>query len=167
MYKFILNDIDIFYDKLRNKLFIYGKYGFVSFFLPSLFFLKTERNKLLFLFVNKFFYFSFFRHFLYFLKRVIWIFFFKLKLKGLGFRVFQVSRFFWEFFFRKNLRYFFYPPKGIYIKRKNRDILFLSNNKQLLNNIFSNLLFLKKMDFYERTKTFIVKSKILYLKKRK
>jgi hypothetical protein len=34
-----------------------------------------------------------------------------------------------------------------------------------LNTVFSNLVLLKKLDFFERTNSFIVPNKVLFLKK--
>jgi hypothetical protein len=56
-------------------------------------------------------------------------------------------------------------PKNIFVWTKKRNLLAVSIDKIRLNNVFLSLVLLKKLDFFERTNSFITPNKILYLKK--
>jgi hypothetical protein len=61
--------------------------------------------------------------------------------------------------------FYLYTPINVYIWNKKRNFLLLSIDNNKLNNLFFQLLLLKKIDFFERTNTFIIPKKILFIKK--
>jgi hypothetical protein len=95
------------------------------------------------------------------------VFFFKLKLRGLGYRIKKISVNVFRFFFAFNHFFYFFCPINMVIKYKKRYLLLLSSTKSKLNNIFSHLLIIKKLDFYKRHNSFLVANQILYIKKKK
>jgi len=153
---------------LNNTLIIKTKLGYKNFFLPNFFFYKKIENGLRFIFDDYYKYNMVLRQ----LKNIIFnstrIYFFKLKLRGLGYKVYTyVGRRIVRFFFAFNHFYYLHVPNGIFFKKLKRKFFFFSNNLSILNDLFLKILKLKKMDFYERANTFIVPKKILYIKKRK
>src|SRR5271156_6332523 len=144
-------------------MYIKGIFGVLTFDFPN-FFLMYE-NK--FLILNKIIFFNVIKQISMFYKKVVHLFFFRLKLRGLGYEIVKSSRYMYRFFFAKNHFYYFHIPVGIFFKCKFRNFFFLSFNKAYLNDIFSNLLKLKKLDFYEKSNSFFVKNRVIYLKKRK
>ena len=96
------------------------------------------------------------------------VYFFKLKLRGLGYKLYSFFRKrLIKFFFAYNHFFYLHVPKNIFFRRLRRKFIFFSNDLSLLNDLLVKVLKLKKMDFYERANTFIVPKKILYIKKRK
>jgi len=98
---------------------------------------------------------------------ILKFFFFKLRLKGLGYIIKKVTSRFLRFFFAKNHFFHFYVPYVFYIKVRRRNIFIFSYHKVLLNDLFHHFMLLKKIDLYEKTKSFVSINKILFLKKRK
>jgi hypothetical protein len=161
------NELKLYYNKYENKIIFYGKYGTSILFLPNFFFVNVTIVGLFFLFVNKKSVINFIKHFFYIYNSVFKIFFIRMKLRGLGYRIIRVAKRLYRFFFAVNHYFYFHIPNNIYIKRRARELFIISNNRARLNDIFHHLLYLKKLDLYERTNSFIVKNKILHLKKRK
>jgi hypothetical protein len=83
----------------------------------------------------------------------------------LGYRIKKYNKNFYRFFMAYNHFFYFYVPKNFFIYNKKRNFLILSMDKIAINNLFLQLLLLKKMDFFERTNSFIIAKKILFLKK--
>ena len=152
----------------NNVLYINTRFGPRKFFMPNYFFFKNEEHgiRLIFNDYNK--YNLVFRQLVRIFAHSFRIFFFKLKLRGLGYKVISgLRRKVIKFFFAYNHFFYLHVPKDIFFKKIKRKFFFYSNNLSILNDIFAKLLKIKKMDFYERANTFIVPRKILYIKKRK
>jgi hypothetical protein len=119
------------------------------------------------LFTNLSSYKKFTKNFFSFKKILFKIFYFRIALRGLGYRIKRITKRFYLFFFAVKHYFYFYIPLDVFIRLKGRRFYLLSFNKLKLNTIFTQLLYLKKMDFYERTKAFFSKNKIFFLKKLK
>ena len=156
---------NLHYSTSKNILFIAGRYGSNCLYMPKQFFIKS--NKLSFLFLDKYSFFSVWKHFISIYSSLHRLFFFRLKLKGLGYRIRKITRRLYRLFFAFKHFFYLHVPHDIFVKHKKRLIVLFSANKSKLNDIFSHMLLLKKMDFYEKTRAFIMPNKILYLKKRK
>ena len=164
--KFFLDGgLDLFYSKPTNKMFLRHKYGTGILYMPNYFFMKP--NTFSFLFLDKYAFFTFWKQLFNLYSILRRVFFFRLKLKGLGYRIRKTTRRLYRFFFAFRHFYYLHLPHGIFAKHKKRLIVFFSNNKQKLNDIFAHLLLLKKMDFYSKTKSFIIPNKVLFIKKKK
>lgn len=153
---------------LNNVLYINSKYGLSNLNMPNFYFYKESNNSLSLKFDDYHKYNMVFRQiknkFVNFSK----IYFFKLKLRGLGYKIVSyLKRRLIKFFFAYNHFFYLHVPNNVYFIKIKRRFIFFSNNLVILNDLFANLLRLKKMDFYERANTFIVANKILYMKKRK
>lgn len=164
--KFIVNlRSDLFLFLNKNIFLFIGPFGYIRFYLYNFFFWKRRKNGFSFIFFNRQIYVSFLKYFIYVHRHVSTLFFFKLRLRGLGFRIKKLTSGLFKFFLARNHFYYFYIPINMYIKNRRRHFYVLSFNKSQLNDIFSKLLLLKKMDFYNRGNSFIMKNKILFLKK--
>jgi len=143
--------------------------------MPKFFFLKINGvNNWSFLFLNKYNFFTVLKNFMNIYKTLHKFFYFRLKLKGLGYSIRTLPRKthwrnkrLYKFFFAYNHFFYFHLPIDILIRRKRMRILFISSDKQKLNNIFSQFLLLRKMDFYEKSRYFRVYNRILIMKRRK
>jgi hypothetical protein len=153
----------------NNVLYLNSKFGLIKFNMPNFFFYKSVNdNYIKFIFSDYHKYNMVFRQikneFISYSK----VYFFKLKLRGLGYKITSfVNRRLIRFFFAYNHFFYLHVPNRVFFLRLKRKFVFFSNNLAMLNDLFVNLLRLKKMDFYERANTFIVPNKILYIKKRK
>ena len=160
-------------DEIKNQLYVWNKITLFNIFLNNFFFFKNTMNKfnnvgeLSFMFTNVSLYKKFVKSFFSFRKKIYKIFYFRLSLRGLGYKIKRITKRFYLFFFAVKHHFYFYIPIDVFIKVRGRRFYILCFNKMKLNNIFSQLLYLKKMDFYERTKSFFLKNKIFFLKKLK
>ena len=164
---FLYEDIKFFLINFDN-LIIKGKFGkiFINLYLYG--FIKIESMlKFSFLFVNKVLYSNFLKYFLKLYSIFLKLYFFRLRLKGLGYRMFRINKNLLKFFFAKNHYYYFNIPTYSYVKIRRRNFFIISFNKMLLNQLFHHFMLLKKLDLYEKTNSFISKNKILFVKKRK
>jgi len=165
--KFLYEDIKFFLINYENLL-IKGKFGKININLYLYGFIKFESElKFSFLFVNKILYSSFIKYFFKLYSFNLKLYFFRLRLKGLGYRMFKINKNLLKFFFAKNHFYYFNIPIYSYVKIRRRNFFIVSFNKMLLNQLFFHFMLLKKLDLYEKTKSFVSKNKILFLKKRK
>src|SRR4051812_27576903 len=81
-----------FFDIYNFCIIISFKNRYFIIKLPSIFFLKKEKNNYFFLFLKKFYYTTFVRHLFNFYNIFFSLYFFNLKLKGLGFRIFIITK---------------------------------------------------------------------------
>jgi ribosomal protein L6P/L9E len=126
-----------------------------------------KRKTTKFLFINRNMFKMFITNFMFFFNKCFRFYFFKLRLRGLGYRIKKITTKLYRFFFAFNHYFYFHISKDIFFKHKKRNLIIFSNNLVKLNDIFSHLLLLKKLDLYERNNTFIISKKILFFKKRK
>jgi hypothetical protein len=164
---FQIFDTNFRFLKKNNIVILRNLLGFLKIRMSSYFYFKSEANKFYFLFVNKKLYKKFLMNFLFFFNVYFRFFFFKLKLRGLGYRIKKFTKNLYRFFFAFNHYFYFHISKDLFVKHRKRNLIIFSNNLAKLNDVFSHLLILKKLDFYERNNTFIISKKILFFKKRK
>lgn len=150
-----------------NLLILNNSIIFIKIYLSKIYFYKNEINKLAFLFLNKYNYITILKQFLYFYKNYFKFYFFKVRLRGLGYRIRRMTKNLYRFFFGINHYFYLHWIPDIFLKHYRRNLIVISHNKIKLNDIFAHLLLLKKLDFYERNNSFIISKKILFLKKRK
>jgi len=164
---FLISNTKLLFLKMKNVLFLKNILGYVKIYMFSKYFYNNSKNKNTFLFVNKKAYNNFLNNFYNFFNRFFRFFFFRLKLRGLGYRIKKITKKLYRFFFAFNHYFYFHISKDIFFKHRRRNLIVFSNNLVKLNDIFSHLLLLKKLDFYERNNTFVISKKIFFFKKRK
>ena len=109
-------------------LFLQGISGVVCFFLPSLYFYKIMALSLQFLFLTKFFFRSFLKHFFYTYNQLFNFYFVKIKMRGLGYRIRYITDNLFAFFFNYTNYYYFYVPKYFLVKAYKKRMFFISYN---------------------------------------
>ena len=167
---FFLNSgekINYYYSKNDNLLFLQKNLSYGKLRLPSFFFVLKKEKKIIFLFTMFKFMKTMLNLILSYYKKSFKFFFFRLRLRGLGYKIKKFAKKFYRFFFGINHYFYLNVPYDIVVKRRRRTLLVFSLNLQKLNDFFTHLLLVKKLDLYERANSFIVAKKILFLKKRK
>jgi hypothetical protein len=76
------------------------------------------------------------------------IYFYKLRLKGLGFRIVQQATRLYRFYFNKINYIYFNVPINIIMHYKQRVLIFLSRDWDILKTVITHLLSLKKLSIY-------------------
>lgn len=165
--QFLISNSKFFFFKNNNSVFFRNILGYLKYNMVSSYYVKTKENNIYFLFTKKSVYKNFINNFLFFFNKFFKFFFVKLRLRGLGYRIKKITKKLYRFFFAFNHYFYFHVSRDIFFKHRRRILIMFSNNLVKLNDIFSHLLLLKKLDFYERNNTFIISRKILFFKKRK
>lgn len=142
-------DFNYFFGS-NNLFYIKGFFGVLVVILPSFFFFRHHGYSLSFLFLNYFFFKSFFSHFLYLSRRLFFFSYARLKIKGIGHRVRKITKTFYKFFFFSTSYFYFYVPLGLIFKLKKKRMLLLSNDLDLLRRTLSHIILLKKITIYRK-----------------
>jgi|SRR5271170_615688 len=122
-------NFNFFFCKAYNMFLIKGLKGFMVFRLPCIYYYKHKNiNQLFFILFSVFFFKSFLKLFLNCNKISFLIFTFKLKMKGLGFRIRKLSTMLYKFFFTSVNFFYLHVPKNIILKNRKRRLFFLSLN---------------------------------------
>lgn len=159
-----INNIKYNFNKNLNLILMHTKSIYMKIYMPCFFF-SNNQNKFIFLDKNKFL--NILKYLLYFFNKCLKFFFFRLRLRGLGYKLEKFSLKLYRFFFAYNHYFYFHVPKDIFVKNRKRTLIMFSNNLAKINDIFHHLLLLKKLDLYERNNSFIVSKQIKFFKKRK
>jgi len=146
---YILNkDLDLYLDIKYNIFFLKTILGLFFFYLPSKYFFNYSKNKISFIFHNKFFFRSFISHFFNNYLNLNNLYIVRLKIKGLGYQIYRITNNLYSFHFHYiNFFYLFIPFNIITYWYKKRMIL-ISNNLWLLKIVFKCILLLKKLGPY-------------------
>lgn len=141
-------DFNFFFSKSKNLFFLKNFLGVLVTFMPSFFFFKYSKNNLIFTFLCRFFFISFYKHFVYNYKRLLFFNFFKLRIKGLGYRIKKIANNLLRFFFTSINFFYFHVPVTVLLKVKKKRIILLSNDLDILKKLIAQLLLLKKLSGY-------------------
>jgi hypothetical protein len=115
-------------------------------FLSSFF--KINNLFFSFIFTKKSYFIAFLKYYFFNLNKFNNIYFFKLKLKGLGYRVFKICTNLFKFFFIRTNFFYLHLPQNINLKIKNRKLLFFGKDLHLLKIVIINILLLNKTFIY-------------------
>lgn len=155
-FNFLKSKIYIFINKnCKNYLFIFK--------IPFSFFLKKEKNLVSFIFTKKKLYYILSNYIINFYNKFFILYHIFLKLKGLGYRIIQISRYLIKIFLNRSNYIYIYIPRKILFKYKMRSIFFLSLNYNILRILIINLLLLKKFSVY-RINGILYPNKIILIK---
>lgn len=116
--------------------------------LPTYYFYIQNSSKISIVFLKNFFFKSFFKHLISFCNRLVILYFLKIKIKGLGFRLRSISDVLYYFFFNYTNFFYFYPPKLLLIRVYKKRMLLLSFNWFLLKLVLSHILLLRRIGPY-------------------
>jgi hypothetical protein len=105
-----LNDnLDLYFLKKYNIFFLKTFLGIYFFYLPSFYFYKNKKI-LSFIFIKNFFFKSFISHFFFFYNNINNIYIIRLKIKGLGYQIYKLTKNLYSFHFHFiNFFYLFLP----------------------------------------------------------
>jgi hypothetical protein len=121
--------------------------GIYFFYLPSFYFYKNKKI-LSFIFIKNFFFKSFISHFFFFYNNINNIYIIRLKIKGLGYQIYKLTKNLYSFHFHFiNFFYLFLPLVIVTCWYKKRMIL-ISNDLIILKIVFKCILILKKLGPY-------------------
>lgn len=135
-------------DIYNNFIFlIFNKKNYIL-KIPAIFFIKNQKNNFNFLFLNKFYYISFIKHLFNYYNKFFSLYHFRLKLKGLGYRIFQLSKFLLKIFYNRSNFFYIHIPSCIFSKYRTRRLCFFSINLNILKVLVTNILLLKEFVIY-------------------
>jgi hypothetical protein len=138
---FLPKFFDLYLLKTFSIIFLKGLNGLSMIKLPSSYFLKNDKKKIFIIFIKKFFFVSFISFLKNNLKILYNYFFFRLKLRGLGFRIRKISSNLYKFFFTSTNFFYLHLPLQIIIKLKRKKLLFISYNICLLKPVIISLFY--------------------------
>lgn len=136
----------------NNMILIIVNFRFFIFKIPSIYFYKLDDldKKLRFIFLKKKFYIGFLKHMFNFYSKFFIFYYFNLKLKGLGFRIMNVTRNLIKIFFNRNNFFYMHIPLCILLKNRTRKLFFISSCNESLSVIILGLLYLKEFIIYRQ-----------------
>jgi len=161
--KIDLPHLEIFFSFKSSTLYLKSLLGVVSLKLPASYFYKVTSNEIVFHFINKFFLRSFFSHLLRSCLYLFHLYFVRLRIKGLGYKIKKIASSLYVFFFGSINFFYFHVPSSVLVKTKKRRIIMLSNDLVTLKTLLAHLLLLKKLNVY-RTRGLVYPKQIITLK---
>lgn len=136
------------FNLLYNKLAIYMQNSIYIFKIPSYYFIKQDINFYKFIFVSKFHYKTFIKHLFNFYNYFFSFYYYILKLKGLGYRIFCVSKKLLKIFLNRSNFFYLHVPNSVLLKYKTRRFFFISIKYNILKVMILRLLLLKEFIIY-------------------
>lgn len=135
-------------------------------FMPSFYLYKVDKNLncMVFSFLSKFFYKSFIKHLFCLSNRLSIIYFVKLRIRGLGFRMRSINDVIFYFFFNYTNFYYIFSPRTLLIRVYKKRMLLLSFDWFLLKLVLSHILLLRKIGPYNML-GLRLRRQIVFLKK--
>jgi hypothetical protein len=111
----IYSDLNFIFFQYLNILLIKLKSGILKIFFPKYFFFILKKNSLNFIFINKFYFSSIITQLFNYIKTCSKFYFFRIKLKGLGYRIKKINKNIYRFFMAYNHFFYLYTPINVYI----------------------------------------------------
>lgn len=138
--------VNVFFFPNRSVFLLKGYSGLFLIKMPSYYFYSiTNSNSFKFLFIDKFRFNLFFKNLINKLIYLSKIFFFRIRIKGLGYRIRKISTNLFRFFFTSTNFFYFHVPSNVLVKYKMRKMILLTNDKPVLKTLIAHLLMLKKI----------------------
>lgn len=131
-----------------NKLIIYMNYKYYIIKIPSIFYFKQMDKNYSFIFLKKFYYITFLHHLFNFYNTFFCYYYYVLKLKGLGYRVFQLSKKLLKIFLNRSNFFYLHVPNSILLKYRTRRFFFIGTQYTQLKVLILRLLLLKEFIVY-------------------
>lgn len=124
LYKFNIK-FKSYINFIYNKIIICVNNSFILFKLPAYFFYKNNVLSENIIFLKKFHYITFIKHLFNFYNSFFCFYYYTLKLKGLGYRIFQVTKNLLKIFFNRSNFFYLHIPSSILLKYRTRKFFFL------------------------------------------
>jgi hypothetical protein len=116
--------------------------------LPFLYFYKQIKDSFNFIFLSRFHYITFIKHLFNFYDKLYTFYYFNLKLKGLGYRIFSISKSLIKIFLNRSNFFYLHISSKVLLKYKTRRFFFISTDLGSLRVLVINLLLLKEFIIY-------------------
>ena len=143
-------NLNIYFLPKKSVFYLKSNFGLVFFKLPSYYFYVKDLNLISLIFVKRFFFISFIKHFFYLYNRLSLLYFIRIKIRGLGYRIRKVTNDLYYFFFNYTNMFYFFIPKNVLIKWYKKRIILVSHDFFILKTLFSHILLLKTLGPYRR-----------------
>jgi len=142
--------LSIFFSLGSGLIYIKGHLGFFVIKMRFPFFFKNENNNSFsILFVHYFSYKNLCKTFTNFYIKFFSYYHFRLKLKGLGFRVVRMGKNLYKFFFTQINFIYVHVPSCVILRTKGRRLIFFSAHYNILRLLIVNMLLLKNLVIYK------------------
>jgi len=124
-----------------------GPLGIARLYMPSYYFYDKNNKHFQFdlLFLKKEYFFAFLTSLKYIIKILTTYFFLKLRIRGLGYRIDEITSSLYRFYFTQTNYFYFHVPPFLLLRNKGRRIILISNKFSLLRNVYVHLLHLRKI----------------------
>jgi hypothetical protein len=146
-YKLLIN-FNYFLNLSYNTIIVNLNTRFFLFKLPFRFFFKQNKDSTDFIFLSRFHYITFIKHLFNFYDKLFAFYYFNLKLKGLGYRVFRISKFLIKIFLNRSNFFYLHISYKVLLKYRTRRFFFISTDLVSLRVLVINLLLLKEFIIY-------------------
>lgn len=146
-YKLVSN-FNYFLDLSYSTIMVALNTRYFVFKLPFLFFYKQDGASSNFIFLSRFHYVTFLKHLFNFYDKLSSFYYFNLKLKGLGYRVFRISKFLIKIFLNRSNFFYMHISSKVLLKYRTRRFFFISTDLGTLKVLIINLLLLKEFIIY-------------------
>lgn len=164
--KYLLPSTNIFFD--NSKGIIYSEAGLSNCIIiiglaKKVFFWRKEKNTMIYLLLCRKNFISFIRNLCYSFSRNISVYFYKLRIKGLGYRIKRINDDLYRFFFTSVNFFYLHVPFDVLLKSKGRKLLIISRDLQKFRLLLVDLLLLKKLSVY-RIRGLVYPKQIILMK---
>jgi len=137
-------------DLSYSFIVVIVKFRSFVFKIPSVFYYRLDGNNYKLLFVEKKFYVGFLRHLFNFYSRCFTFYYFRLKLKGLGYRIFNVTKNLIKIYLNRSNFFYVHIPLCILLKNRTRRLFFISTNNEELSVVIISVLYMKEFVIYRQ-----------------
>lgn len=145
----LISNFNYFLNLSYSTIMIILNSRYFVFKLPFLFFYKKIKDSNdSFIFLSKFHYKTFIKHLFNFYDKLSSFYYFNLKLKGLGYRVFRISKFLIKIFLNRSNFFYMHISSKVLLKYRTRRFFFISTDISTLKVLIINLLLLKEFIIY-------------------
>lgn len=163
----LFKSLNFYFLKKKGIFIIIGLNGYFILKMPKIFLLKfISKNQFSLIFINNYHFLSFIKHFSVFYNRLFTYYFFRLKLRGRGYRMKRLSKNLYRFYFIKVNYIYMHVPKCVLVKLKKRRIFFVSYNFCILRVLITTLLLIKAITAYTR-KGLLYPREMIFMKRGK
>lgn len=147
--RLLSKNIDLLYSYKLSCFLVKGFSGVFILRLPSFYFCANlNKESIILVFLTRFFFKSFIKHLYALSNRLSIVYFIKLRIRGLGFRIRSISDIIYYFFFNYTNYYYLYSPKTLLIRVYKKRMLFISFDWFLLKLVLGHILLLRKIGPY-------------------
>jgi hypothetical protein len=140
--------VKLVYSVKMSCFFLYSSFGIFILRMPSKYFYLKDADKISIMFLKSFFFKSFLKQLKFLSTRLRIFYFFKLRIRGLGFRIRNICDTMYYFFFNYTNFFYLYPPKLLLVRVYKKRMLLLSYDWFLLKLVLSHILLLRKIGPY-------------------